>query len=157
MLDELYIDGVRFKAARRAASLAGISPDYLTRWCREGWVQARQLAGGVWFVSIPSLEEYLAEKSARKEEWRAHLAQLRRDEQQEHAHPAATTRTKSISIAAATVLIICIAFPHALFASQIPSYDLIKFLKRARTVHERGIRISSSLSLKIPTEGDANT
>jgi hypothetical protein len=48
MLDELYIDGARFKAARRAASLAGVSPDYLTRWCREGWVEARQLAGGVW-------------------------------------------------------------------------------------------------------------
>ena len=35
MIEEITIDGVRFTAARQAAALVGISPDYLTRWCRQ--------------------------------------------------------------------------------------------------------------------------
>lgn len=80
MLEEIIIDGVPFMAARYAAANVGISPDYLTRWCREGLVTARRVAGGIWFVNLPSLEKYLAEKQARKEIWRAQLAQQRRDE-----------------------------------------------------------------------------
>ena len=82
MLNELIIDGALFVAAKKAAARAGITPDYLTRWCREGRVQARRLAGGVWFVSIPSLENHLAEKEARKEQW---CEQLRAERREEHA------------------------------------------------------------------------
>jgi len=81
MLDEIQIDGVQFKAARRAAALVGVSPDYLTRWCREGLVEAKRLAGGVWFVNLQSLEQHLAEKEARKKLWRQDLSQQRREEQ----------------------------------------------------------------------------
>jgi len=52
MLEEIKIDGVQFVAARYAAALVGMSPDYLTRWCREGLVHARRLASGVWCVSV---------------------------------------------------------------------------------------------------------
>ena len=79
MLEEITIDGVHFMAARRAATLVGISPDYLTRWCREGLVHARRLAGGVWFVSVPALEKN-PEKEARKIVRRAQLARRRREE-----------------------------------------------------------------------------
>jgi hypothetical protein len=51
MVDEITIDGTRFVAARQAAALVGMSPDYLTRWCREGLVTARRLTGGIWFVN----------------------------------------------------------------------------------------------------------
>ena len=83
MLDEINIDGVHFMAARRAAARVGVSPDYLTRWCREGLVSARRLAGGVWFVSVPALENYLAEKETRKNLWRVQLAQQRRQDRRD--------------------------------------------------------------------------
>jgi predicted site-specific integrase-resolvase len=80
MIEEIMIEGERYTASRRAASLAGVSPDYLSRWCREGLVHARRLAGGVWFVSLPSLEQFLAEKEARKHAWREQLRAERREE-----------------------------------------------------------------------------
>lgn len=40
MTEEITIDGMPFIAARSAAALFGMSPDYLTRWCREGRVVA---------------------------------------------------------------------------------------------------------------------
>ena len=82
MLNELIIDGALFVAAKNAAARAGITPDYLTRWCREGRVHARRLAGGVWFVSILSLEKHLAEKEAHKKQW---CEQLRATRREEHA------------------------------------------------------------------------
>jgi predicted site-specific integrase-resolvase len=80
MIEEITIEGERYTAGRRAASLVGVSPDYLTRWCREGLVRARRLAGGIWYVSLPSLEAYLAEKEARKHAWREQLRAERREE-----------------------------------------------------------------------------
>jgi hypothetical protein len=80
MIEEITIEGAQYIAGRRAASLVGVSPDYLTRWCREGLVHARRLAGGVWFVSLPSLELFLAEKEARKRAWREQLRAERREE-----------------------------------------------------------------------------
>ena len=47
MVDEIVIDGVPYIAGKRAASLIGLSPDYVSRWCREGLVDARRLAGGI--------------------------------------------------------------------------------------------------------------
>jgi len=80
MTDEITIDGMPFIAARSAAAIVGMSPDYLTRWCREGLVHARRLAGGVWFVNFASLKQRIAQREARKAEWRAQLAQQRREE-----------------------------------------------------------------------------
>ena len=80
MVDEITIDGTRFVAARQAAALVGMSPDYLTRWCREGLVQARRIASGIWFVNLQSLQQHLAEREAHKAEWRTRLAQHRREE-----------------------------------------------------------------------------
>ncbi len=62
MIEEIIIEGEHYTAGKRAASLVGVSPDYLTRWCREGLVHARRLAGGVWFVSLPSREQLRAER-----------------------------------------------------------------------------------------------
>jgi predicted site-specific integrase-resolvase len=80
MIEEITIEGAQYIAGRRAASLVGVSPDYLTRWCREGLVHARRLAGGVWFVSLPSVERFLAEKEARKRAWHEQLRAERRAE-----------------------------------------------------------------------------
>ena len=80
MLDEIQIDGIPFVAARRAAADVGISPDYLTRWCREGLVTARRISSGIWFVNVQSLKQHLADREERKAEWRAQLAQRLREE-----------------------------------------------------------------------------
>jgi len=80
MAEEITIDGVPFIAARHAAALVGMSPDYLTRWCREGLVKARRITSGIWFVNLQSLQQHLAEREARKAEWRALLSQRLRDE-----------------------------------------------------------------------------
>ena len=85
MVEEITIEGTRFVAARQAAALVGMSPDYRTRWCREGLIKARRLAGGIWFVNLQSLQQHLAEREARKADWRAQLAQRLR---QERAHAA---------------------------------------------------------------------
>ena len=80
MVEEITIEGIRFVTAKQAAALVGMSPDYLTRWCREGLIQARRLAGGIWFVNLQSLQQHLAEREARKAEWRAQLAERLREE-----------------------------------------------------------------------------
>ena len=80
MVEEITIDGTRFVAARQAAALVGMSPDYLTRWCREGLVKARRITSGIWFVNLQSLQQHLAEREARKAEWRAQLAERLREE-----------------------------------------------------------------------------
>ena len=80
MVEEITIEGTRFVAAKQAATIVGIFPDYLTRWCREGLIKARRLAGGIWFVNLPSLKQHLAERNARKAEWRAQLSQRLREE-----------------------------------------------------------------------------
>lgn len=80
MVEEITIDGMPFIAARNAAALVGMSPDYLTRWCREGLIKARRLSGGIWFVNLQSLQQHLAEREAQKAQWRAQLAQRLREE-----------------------------------------------------------------------------
>ncbi|KAB2938003.1 MAG: hypothetical protein K8F92_15575 [Hyphomicrobium sp.] len=75
MVDEITIDGVPFIAARTAAATVGISPDYLTRWCREGLVTAHRLSSGIWFVNLQSVQQCLAEREAQKALWRAQLSQ----------------------------------------------------------------------------------
>jgi predicted site-specific integrase-resolvase len=80
MTEEITIDGMPFIAARSAAAMVGMSPDYLTRWCREGLVTARRLAGGIWFVNLQSLYQHLAEREARKMQWRAQLSQRLKQE-----------------------------------------------------------------------------
>jgi predicted site-specific integrase-resolvase len=80
MVEEITIEGTRFVVARQAAALVGMSPEYLTRWCREGHIEARRLAGGIWFVNLQSLKQHLAEREAQKARWRAHLSQRLRKE-----------------------------------------------------------------------------
>ena len=80
MVDEITIDGTRFMAARQAAALVGMSPDYLTRWYREDLVKARRITSGIWFVNLQSLQQHLAEREASKAQWRAQLAERLREE-----------------------------------------------------------------------------
>jgi hypothetical protein len=82
MVEEIVINGEHFIAAKRAASLIGLSPDYVSRWCREGLVDARRLAGGIWFVNTLSLRKYLAVREARKNARREELRENRRDERE---------------------------------------------------------------------------
>lgn len=80
MVEEITIDGMPFIAARNAAAIVGISPDYLTRWCREGLITARRISSGTWFVNLQSVQQHLAEREARKALWRAQLSQRLKQE-----------------------------------------------------------------------------
>ncbi|HXH23694.1 MAG TPA: hypothetical protein VNI78_00510 [Vicinamibacterales bacterium] len=82
MLDEIFIDGTPFITGKRAATIAGVSPDYVTRWCRQGALDGRRLAGGVWFVNVHSLEKFLVDREVRKRAWREELRRLRHSEYQ---------------------------------------------------------------------------
>jgi len=82
MVEEIVINGVPYIAGKRAASLIGLSPDYVSRWCREGLVDARRLAGGIWFVNTRSFRQYLAVREARKRALREELRENRRDERE---------------------------------------------------------------------------
>jgi hypothetical protein len=70
------IDGAQYAPAKDAAAGAGVSPDCITGWCRDKRIEARRLAGGVWFVNTQSLESYLAARRARSAE-RAQVARFR--------------------------------------------------------------------------------
>jgi hypothetical protein len=77
-------DGFRMVAAidDGAVTLYSRNGNYVSRWCREGLVDARRIAGGIWFVNTRSLRQYLAIREARKSALREELRENRRDERE---------------------------------------------------------------------------
>lgn len=59
MTDELEIEGVKYISSKRASELSGYSQDYIGQLARKGHIDARRI-GGLWHVSMPSLQEYEA-------------------------------------------------------------------------------------------------
>jgi excisionase family DNA binding protein len=62
MSDDIYFDGVKYISVKEAASLAGVTPDYVARLCRHGRVNARRL-GVLWYVDVVSLLEFLSKRA----------------------------------------------------------------------------------------------
>lgn len=59
---EYVIDGERYVFTAAAASLAGVSKDYISRLCRLGKLKAHRFAGQ-WLISLSSLEDFLSHRS----------------------------------------------------------------------------------------------
>ena len=46
---DIIVDGIRYSTTRDASAIADVSANYITRFCREGFVQGTRV-GGVWYV-----------------------------------------------------------------------------------------------------------
>lgn len=63
--DEIVLDGKTYTASKRAASLSGYAQDYIGQLARSGQIDAQRV-GGLWYVSMPSLEGYRRNSEAYK-------------------------------------------------------------------------------------------
>jgi hypothetical protein len=57
MADEIDIEGVKYISSKRAAELSGYAQDYIGQLARGGYIKAQRI-GGLWHVSLDSLQEY---------------------------------------------------------------------------------------------------
>jgi len=57
MADELTIDSEQFVSSKRASEISGYEQDYIGQLSRGGQIKARRV-GGLWYVSIDSLNKY---------------------------------------------------------------------------------------------------
>lgn len=57
MADEIEIEGVQYISSKRAAEMSGYAQDYIGQLARGGYIDARRI-GGLWHVSLASLQEY---------------------------------------------------------------------------------------------------
>src|SRR3989344_8671543 len=73
---ERYLDGRRWITASHAAGRAGFTRDHITRLCRVGKIDARQI-DNTWYLDESSLERFLLQEDRRKEDVAAQLSELR--------------------------------------------------------------------------------
>jgi hypothetical protein len=85
---KLVIDGTTYIRSRDAAHIVQLAPDYVSRLARGGLIEGR-LVEKLWFVTLPSLEAFIADQERQKEIWRAELSRKRREEQILAGHPSA--------------------------------------------------------------------
>src|SRR3990167_2574390 len=71
-----YLDGHRWITARHAAGRSGFTRDHITRLCRAGKIDARQI-DNTWYLDENSLEQFLLSQDRRKEDVAAQLSELR--------------------------------------------------------------------------------
>ena len=57
MADEIEIEGVQYISSKRASQISGYAQDYVGQLARGGYIDARRV-GGLWHVSLESLQEY---------------------------------------------------------------------------------------------------
>jgi hypothetical protein len=57
MSDEMQIEGKSYISSKRAAELTGYAQDYIGQLARKGLIEARRI-GGLWYVSMDSLQNY---------------------------------------------------------------------------------------------------
>ncbi|MEK7133874.1 MAG: hypothetical protein AAB804_02285 [Patescibacteria group bacterium] len=57
MSNEIEISGVQYISSKRASELSGYAQDYIGQLARGGYIDAKRV-GGLWHVSLTSLEEY---------------------------------------------------------------------------------------------------
>ncbi len=79
-------------STKEASEQSGYHSDYLSRLCREGKLEAKQV-GRMWFVSRASLEGFVEEQTERKREFAESLARER-----EREYKSALTATPSAPV-----------------------------------------------------------
>src|SRR3989344_3912168 len=79
---DIIVDGIRYSTTRDASNAFGISANYITRFCREGFVRGTRV-GGIWYVDQESLRAFVTTQDAKKREWKEKLAEERQRERQE--------------------------------------------------------------------------
>ena len=85
----ITIDGTQYIRSRDAARIVQLAPDYISRFARGGLIQGR-IINGLWFVTLPSLQQFIADQERQREILRAELARQRREEQRQAGHPSAS-------------------------------------------------------------------
>src|ERR1700682_1543964 len=87
-------DGVRYIPSKVAARAVGLSPDYVSRFCRDGAVRAIRQRDG-WYVDENSLAAFVVEQAKQREEYNRKLSEAVRLE----AQRAKETAEAALSIA----------------------------------------------------------
>lgn len=67
-------DGIRYIPSKVAARAVGLSPDYVSRFCRAGDVRAIRQRHG-WYVDEKSLAAFVADQARRREEYNRTLSE----------------------------------------------------------------------------------
>ena len=57
MSDEVTVGGIEYVSSRRAADSTGYAQDYIGQLARKGQIDAQRV-GGLWYISMPSLQNY---------------------------------------------------------------------------------------------------
>lgn len=65
MSDEVVIGGISYISSKRASVLSGYAQDYIGQLARAGLIDAQRI-GGLWYVSLESLQKYQERKDAEK-------------------------------------------------------------------------------------------
>ena len=79
-----FIEGAPYETTPVASNECGITREYISRLCKEGKVNAKNV-NGQWFVDVASLKSYLDEQRVSREEGRRTRAQLLRREYHRHS------------------------------------------------------------------------
>lgn len=67
MSDELTLEGKQYVSSKRASQLSGYAQDYIGQLARSSQIDAQRV-GGLWYVSMESLEKYKANAESYKPE-----------------------------------------------------------------------------------------
>jgi len=92
--EHIVVDGIPYVLSRAVAKTAGLSPNYISRFCREELVQAVR-NNGLWYVNEDSLRNYLADQARQRDEWNQKQSELRKQERGLAEKSAAPTPTRS--------------------------------------------------------------
>jgi len=141
----IVVDGVRYVLTRAVAKSANLSPNYISRFCREALVQAVR-HNGMWYVNETSLEKFLADEVRQQEEWKRQLSQQRKHERElaQQAAPATPDATHSTQVkwrARAPTPVTVLPHPHL----RAPERDF------ARTPHL--VRVQQAIILAVALTG----
>ncbi|MDP3645533.1 MAG: helix-turn-helix domain-containing protein, partial [bacterium] len=79
MSDEIYFDGIKYVSANEAASLVGLTRDYIARLCKEGKVLGRRI-GKQWYVSQNALHTFILAQEYTRAKRREELVEIRKRE-----------------------------------------------------------------------------
>src|SRR3989344_6993833 len=81
MTDEKFFDGVRYVLAVDAAREFGVTNDYITQFCRQGKIAAKQV-GKIWYVDPAALAVFFNNRERELAVRKAHLKKRRAQEYQ---------------------------------------------------------------------------
>jgi hypothetical protein len=82
----IVIDGVTYIPSRDAARKVHYPTDYVSRMARFGPIEGHRVQGE-WFVSLASLQAFVADQARQKKLWRERNAERRKSQQRRPGHP----------------------------------------------------------------------